>query len=253
MNRKKAIVTGAGTGIGQGVAIALAKAGYDVAVHYHSSAEGAEQTVREIERCGARGYAIRADLSEKEQIDRLFSQALEQLGGLDLFVNNSGVTMKTEFPKTTQEQFDFLCGIDFKAAYFCVQAAANAMIARNTHGSIVIITSNNAFQTRPDLSLYGSMKAALVKFGRHAAAELARYQIRVNTIAPGWTATPRTCRCDMEQITAQIPLKRWAQPEEIGGIVLFYASDAATSITGNCITVDGGATLVDDELSKYGL
>lgn len=89
------------------------------------------------------------------------------------------------------------------------------------------------------------MKAALVKLGRHAAAELARYQIRVNTIAPGWTATPRTCRCDLEQITAQIPLKRWTQPEEIGGIVLFYASDAAASIIGNCITVDGGATLVD--------
>lgn len=85
-------------------------------------------------------------------------------------------------------------------------------------------TSNNAFQTRPDLSLYGSMKAALVKLGRHAAAELARYQIRVNTIAPGWTATPRTCRCDMEQITAQIPLKRWAQPEEIGGIVRMTAA-----------------------------
>lgn len=253
MNRKKALVTGAGTGIGQGVAIALAKAGYDVAVHYHSSAEGAMQTVREISRYGAEGYAIQADLSDKKQIDRLFSQALEQLGGLDLFVNNSGVTMKTELPKTTQEQFDFLCGIDFRAAYFCVQAAANAMIARQTAGNIVIITSNNAFQTRPDLSLYGSMKAALVKLGRHAAVELARYHIRVNTIAPGWTATPRTLQGDTEKITAEIPLKRWAQPEEIGRIVLFYASDAAASITGNCITVDGGATLVNDQIEKYGL
>lgn len=253
MVHKKALVTGAGTGIGQGVAIALAKAGYDVAVHYHSSAEGAQQTVREINRCGAKGYAIGADLSKKEEIDRLFAQTLEKLGGLDVFVNNSGVTMKTDFTKTSQEEFDFLCSIDFKAAYFCMQAAANAMIEQGTQGSIVIITSNNAFQTRPNLSLYGSMKAALVKLGRHAAAELARYQIRVNTIAPGWTATPRTSQCDMEKITAEIPLKRWVQPEEIGKIVLFYASDAAASITGNCITVDGGAALVNDQIEKYGL
>lgn len=253
MVHKKAVVTGGGTGIGQGVAIALAKAGYDVVVHYHSSVEGAQKTVREINRYGVKAYAIQADLSRKDEIDRLFARALEQLGGLDLFVNNSGITMKTDFTKTSQEQFDSLCSIDFKAAFFCVQAAANAMIARHTEGSIVIITSNNAFQTRPNLSLYGSMKAALVKLGRHAAAELARYRIRVNTIAPGWTATPRTCQCDMEKVTAEIPLKRWVQPEEIGQIVLFYASDAAASITGNCITVDGGATLVNDQIEKYGL
>ena len=253
MEKKKALVTGAGTGIGQGIAAALGKAGYDVVVHYNASAAGAQETVRMVQAAGARAWAVQADLTKKEEIDRLFETTLAHLGGLDLYVNNSGVTQKSVFEQTPESQLDFMYQIDFKAAYFCVQAAAKVMIARKTAGNIVIITSNNAFQTRPQLSIYGSLKAALVKLCRHTAIELAKYRIRVNAIAPGWTATPRTCQCDMAQVTAEIPLKRWAQPEEIGQIVCFYASDAAASITGNCITVDGGATLVNDQIEKYGL
>lgn len=253
MERKKAIVSGAGTGIGQGVAIELGKAGYDVVVHYNASKEGAEETVRMIREAGGNACAIAADLTKASEVHRLFQEGTEFLGGLDLYVNNSGVTKKVYLEDTTEEQLDFMVNIDFKSAYLCVQAAAKQMIARNTPGNIVIITSNNAFQTRPMLAMYGSMKAALVKLGMHAAVEFAKYHIRVNTIAPGWTETPRTLQCDVESIVKEIPLKRWVKPEEIGRIVLFYASDAAASITGNCIVVDGGATLVDDKLENYGL
>lgn len=253
MQRKKAIVTGAGTGIGQGIAIALGKAGYDVAVHYNSSAQGAEETCRCLRELGVNAYPIQADLSKKEGVDTLFCQALDKLGELDLYVNNSGITRKSDFVETTEAFFDEMVNVDLKSAYFCVQAAAKAMIARKKQGSIVIITSNNGLQQRPNLSVYGTLKAALIKLTRHAAMELAKYGIRVNAVAPGWTATPRTLEQDQEKTYSTIPLKRWCQPEEIGQMALFYASEAAASVTGNCLVADGGAMLQCDAPEYYGL
>lgn len=253
MNEKLAIVTGAGTGIGRGVAVRLGQAGYDVVVHYHSSGQGAQEACDAIRAAGGRGYAVQADLSDKKDLDRFFDKALEALGGLSLYVNNSGITKKSPFEQTSEAFFDEMINVDLKSAYFGVQRAANAMAKDGVRGSVVIISSNNAMQQRPDLSVYGTLKAALIKMGRHAAMEYAKYGIRVNMIAPGWTATPRTQQLDMAQTFYGIPLKRWCTAEEIGEMVLFYASDAARSITGNCIVADGGARLLSDLAEKYGL
>ena len=140
MNRKKAIVSGSGVGIGQGIAIELGKAGYDVAVHYNSSKTGAEETVRIIESFGGRACAFAADLTKSSEVTRFFREAVDFLGGLDLYVNNSGVTKKIFLEDTTEEQVDFMVSIDFKSALLCVQAAAKYMIAEKSQGSIVIIT-----------------------------------------------------------------------------------------------------------------
>ena len=253
MGQKHAIVTGAGTGIGSGIAVSLAKAGYDVVVHYHSSREGALQICQSIAQYGQRAYAISADLSKKAEIDRFFQEALQKIGRCDLFVNNSGVTRKCEFENVSESFFDEMIDVDLKSAYFCVQNAANHMAENHIRGNIVLITSNNALQQRPALSVYGTIKAALIKMGRHAAMEYAKYGIRVNMIAPGWTATPRTLSIDPVSTYNTIPLKRWCAPEEIGAIVLFLASDAAASITGNCIVADGGAVLMGDKAEAYGL
>lgn len=253
MVRKTAIVTGAGTGIGQGIAITLGQNGYDVVVHYHSSAEGAEEACRQICACGGKAWPVQADLSALSGVEDLFAQALEKLGHLDLYVNNSGITQKSDFLKTTEDFFDHMVKVDLKSAYFCIQAAAKEMVRQETNGSIVIITSNNGIQQRPNLSVYGTLKAGLIKLGRHAAMELAKYQIRVNTIAPGWTATPRTRVLDETTTYNTIPLKRWCNPEEIGHMILFLASPWAASITGNCLVADGGAVLQCDQAETYGL
>ncbi len=253
MERKKAIVTGAGTGIGQGIAIALGQNGYDVVVHYNTSAAGAEETCRQIRQAGGNAWAIQADLSDPAGVSALFRQAMERLEGLDLYVNNSGITRKSDILETTEAFFDQMVDVDLKSAYFCIQAAAREMVGRNTRGSIVMITSNNGLQQRPNLSVYGTLKAALIKLGRHAAMELAKYQIRVNTIAPGWTATPRTSVLEESTTYNTIPLKRWCKPEEIGHMVLFLASPWAASITGNCLVADGGAVLQSDLAEAYGL
>lgn len=253
MERKKAIVTGAGTGIGQGIAVTLGQNGYDVVVHYNSSGSGARETCEKIRQAGGNAWAIQADLSQTAGVRSLFAQAHELLGGLDLYVNNSGITRKSDILETEETFFDQMVDVDLKSAYFCVQAAAKEMVACQRKGSIVIITSNNGLQQRPNLSVYGTLKAALIKLGRHAAMELAKYQIRVNTIAPGWTATPRTMQNDQADTYHTIPLKRWCQPEEIGHMVLFLASPWAASITGNCLVADGGAVLQSDLAQTYGL
>ena len=253
MNRKRALVTGAGVGIGRGIAVELGKAGYDVAVHYFSSPAGAEETCRQVEAAGGRARMIQGDLSKTADIRRLFEEAAAFLGGLDLYVNNSGVTLISPFEETTEEIFDRLVSVDFKSAYFCVQTAAAVMSRSGIRGNIVIISSSNAFQQLPGASVYGSIKAALCKLTRHAAAEYAKYGIRVNCIAPGWTATPRTLEKDQHSTDALIPLKRWALPEEIGQMVLFYASPAAGSVTGNILLADGGATLLSKPAADYGL
>ena len=253
MDRKCAIVTGAGTGIGRGIAVELARAGYDIAVHYHSSSLGAEETCRLIEAVGGRSKMIRGDLSRVADVHALFEEGVAWLGGLDLYVNNSGITLLSPFEETTEDLFDKIVSVDFKSAYFCVQTAAAAMARLQRTGSIVIISSSNAFQQLPGASVYGSVKAALCKMTRHAAAEYARYGIRVNCIAPGWTATERTLKKDPHITDALIPLKRWALPEEIGKMVAFFASEAAASVTGSILLADGGATLLGKPAADYGL
>lgn len=250
---KKALVSGAGGGIGKGIAIELGKAGYDVVVHYHGNAEGAEDTCRMIREAGCKAYPIRGDLSKVGDVHELFDEGVKLLGGLDLYVNNSGITLKSRFEETDEELFDKLVGVDFKSAYFCIQSAANIMAKIGKGGNIVVISSSNAFQQVPQASVYGSIKTALCKLTRHAAAEYAKNNIRVNCIAPGWTATPRTLADDVKATYSIIPLKRWVQPEEIGQMVLFYESPAAASITGNILLADGGATLLAYPGERYGL
>lgn len=250
MKEKRAIVTGAGTGIGNGVAKRLAADGYKVVLHYNSSAEGAKAACDEIRSNGGEAWMLQADLSKKAELDSFFDKAFEILGGVDIFVNNSGITKKCTMSDMSEALFDEMMSVDFKSAYFSIQRAANKM-AEQGGGSIVVISSNNAFQQRPKLSVYGTVKMALIKLVRHAAMEYAHKKVRVNAIAPGWTATPRVLQEDEQQIFAEIPIRRFCQPDEIGEMVLFLSSECAVSITGNCLVADGGARLVSAPMENY--
>lgn len=249
---KTVLVTGGGTGIGQGIAIEFAKAGYDVAVSYCGSKEGAEKTVSEIEKCGRTGLAIKADVGKIEQIDGMFRQLTKTFSHLDVFVNNAGITEKSDFLHTTPEMFDKICSIDYRGAFFCVQRAARLMVNLKTKGSIILISSNNAVAHFADVSVYASAKAAAEKMARHAAIELARYGIRINTIEPGWTDTGASRLDSKEETYYKVPLKKWATLEEIGKTAVFLASNAASSITGASVLADNGAHLVSDKREKYG-
>ncbi len=249
---KTAFVTGGGFGIGQGIAIELAKEGYDVAITYLGSEKNAENTIKQIEKLGRRAVMIRADISKYENIINMFEEFKKFSPTLDVFVNNAGVTEASAFLDTTEEMFDNVCAVDYKGAYFCMQTAAKIMVEKNIKGSLILISSNHALTHFADVSLYASVKAAAVKSAEHMAIELAKYGIRVNTIAPGWTDTGAKRLGNKEDTFYKVPLQKWAEVEEVAKSVAYLASDAAASITGATLVIDNGARLVSDKRERYG-
>jgi len=248
---KTALVTGAGTGIGRAISLELAKAGYDVGLHCNSSTAGAESAAAEIVARGRKAGVYAGDLSKVSEIRRVFADFRRDFGSLDLFVNNAGITLLAPFLEMTEADFDRNCAVDFKAPYFCMQEAAKIMVEQGK-GNIVAIASNNAFCQFARASAYAAMKAGLVKMVRSIGLEMAKYGIRVNAIAPGWTDTG-AARLDAKESTYyKIPLRRWVLPEEVGQTVLFFDSPAAQSITGVTLVMDGGAQLLSDKGEKYG-
>ena len=249
---KVALVTGAGTGIGRQIAIKLAKVGYDVALHYNGSSEGADSAVKEILDMGRKAVAIQANFLKVDEITKLFKEFSKHYSRLDLFVNNSGITKKSKFLETDEETFDLMCDVNLKASYFCMQNAAKIMVENNIHGNMIVISSNNYKAHFADVSVYGSIKAGLTKLAEHIAIELAKYKIRVNTIAPGWTDTGAARLDEKESTFYKIPLQKWTTPDEIADAVIYLASESAISITGATLVVDNGALLLSDNRERYG-
>ena len=252
MTKKVVFVTGGATGIGKSLAIEFAKEGYDVAFSYRSNEAKANAVLEEIKNHDAKAVAIKADLREFSQISNMFCELQKHFERLDVFVNNAGITITSPFLETTEETFDCVCDVDFKGAYFCIQHAAKLMIEKDIKGSIVLISSNNAFTHFGNVSAYAPVKMAATKFAEHAAIELAKYGIRVNTIAPGWTDTGAERLGNPADTYYKIPLKKWVNPKEIADTAMFLSSPAAASITGATILMDNGATLVCDKREKYG-
>ena len=250
MVNKVALVTGGASGIGMGISERLAKAGYDVAISYNSSADKALSAVKKLEFYGVKAVALKADLSSVKGVEGLFEGFNKHFDRLDLFVNNAGITLKSDFLNTTEQIFDAICGLDYKGAFFCMQNAAKLMVRKNIQGNIIVISSNNAYAHFADVSVYGSAKAAVTKLAEHCAVELAKYGIRVNTVAPGWTDTGASRLDDKESTYYKIPLRKWTTPEEIANAVLFLES--SPSVTGATLVVDNGALLVSDKREKYG-
>lgn len=237
-------VTGSGSGNGLGMALRLAELGYDIGLHCNASKEGAKEAEEAIRAMGRKAFLVQADLGKLEEIDRLFSQWEEAMGAPDLFVNNSGITLGAPFLKTDEKLFETIDRVNIKGAYFCMQRAGQAMVRANKKGTIVAIASNHAFNQFNGASVYGTMKSALVKLIRHIAVELSQYKIRANVIAPGWIQSKRATEEFKKTTYHTIPMRRWVTPEEIADTAVFLAGDAALSITGNCIVMDGGTSLV---------
>ena len=247
-----AFITGGANGIGKNIALTFAKNGYDVAISYRSKLEEAEAVATEIKKIGRKCVIIKADISKYDEIVKMFEAFNNYFDRLDVFINNAGVTKKSNFLQTTEEDFDEICNVDFKGAYFAMQNAAKIMIEKGIQGNIIAISSNNALVHFADVSVYGSVKTALTKLVEHIAIELAQYKIRANTIAPGWTDTGAKRLGEKEETYYKIPLCKWVEPSEISNTCLFLSSPSAKSITGATIVIDNGAHLVSDKRERYG-
>jgi len=250
---KKALITGASKGIGRAVALALASRGYDIGVNYNSHAESAMAVVEEIERRGRKAVALKADVGKKAEIDSMFDDFLGELGSIDLLVNNAGVSVFAPFVKVTEAEWDTISSIDWKGTYFCAQRAALDMISKGTRGVILNLSSNHKDGCWPTASVYGPTKAAIAKFTKNAALELAPYGIRVVAIAPGYTDVGWPIGDPIHEARDRIPLKRFASPDEIAAVICSLASDEFSYMTGACLDIDGGALLpvaTESDLSR---
>lgn len=248
------MVTGAGRGIGRAIARELGKNGYAVGVNYLHSRENALKVCEEINSRGGKAIPLKADVGDCGQLQGIFDEFFDKIGPIDLMVNNAGISKFYPFLDVTEEQWREITFSDWKGAFFGTQYAARNMVANGKPGLVINISSNHVDGCWPQANIYGPTKAALTKFGKSAALELAPYGIRVITIAPGYTDVEWPKDHPVQLAKPKIPLRRFAEPEEIARIVAFIASDACAYMTGNCITIDGGALLpILPENDYYGV
>ncbi len=248
MRDKHVLVTGAGTGIGRGVALEFAREGAAVALHYLHSEAGARSAVAEIEAAGGTAYALQADLRDAVQARALPGRAAECLGGLDVLVNNAGITMNQPFLKTTVEEFDTLLHVNLRAMFFAAQGAAEIMVAQG-HGAVVNISSVHAYGALVEHAAYAATKAAIVGFTRTLAVELIQQGVRVNCIASGWVLVENQRRVlgpqfDEQAAGLDLPSGFIGEAADIGRLALFLAGDESRYIIGQTILCDGGQSAV---------
>ena len=241
-----ALVTGAARGLGRETALALAEAGADVALGLRDRSTGMD-VVREIEARGARALPLQMDVTRLDEVFDAIDRTVDELGRLDVLVNNAGLGPENPAENVREEDFDLTVAVNLKGTFFTSQAAGRAMI-RQGGGRIVNLSSQAGFVALPEEAIYCMTKAGVAHLTKCLAIEWGRHGINVNAVAPTFIATPGTAealeepefRADVIERIAG--LHRVGEPMEVVGVVLFLASPAASLITGETILVDGGWT-----------
>ncbi|PSL03154.1 3-oxoacyl-[acyl-carrier protein] reductase [Haloactinopolyspora alba] len=243
---RRALVTGGGSGIGAAIARTLGGCGADVAVHYASSADGAEAVVKELVADGRRAVSVPADLTDARQGTQVVERAVQELGGLDVVVNNAGhLVGRAEVADMTDEHWAEVMDVNVTST-FAITRAAIPHLRRSESGSVVLMASLAAENGGGKGSVaYAAAKAAVIGFGRGLAKELAPDGVTVNAVAPGFigqtafhdTFTPVDARPGM---VAGIPLGREGTPGDVAGVVAFLASPLSSYVTGHVVDINGG-------------
>lgn len=238
-----ALVTGAGRGIGRALALALAGVGADVALAARSVGE-IEKVAGEVEGLGRRALAVPTDVTDEAEVERLVGRVLEELGGLDVLVNNSGVIHAAPLVETSAEEWDRVVSTNLRGTFLCMRAAGRHFLERG-EGKVVNVASNFAFMGVPRFASYSASKAGVVTLTRSAAIEWASSSVQVNAIAPGYVETDMNAAARSDEkigarIVGQIPSRRMARAEELGPLVVYLASSASDFMTGETLVFDGG-------------
>jgi NAD(P)-dependent dehydrogenase (short-subunit alcohol dehydrogenase family) len=235
-------VTGASKGIGRALAIGMAREGAHVLVNYHTDKAGAQATVDQIRALGRQSVALQADIAKVSHIRRMFRNARREFDHLDVLINNAGVTGWTALFEVTEEKWDSVLDTNLKGSFFCSLEAARWMKEAGG-GAIVNISTNCAALGVRNLVAYATSKAGLHGLTRQLAVELALFNIRVNTFAPGPTQVERNLRDDPDYDRSwgsMTPMNRTAVAEEMVGPAVFLASQESSYMTGQLFYVDGG-------------
>lgn len=241
---KKAIVTGAGRGIGRAVAIALAREGADVLINDCGTDDSAEKTAQEIRETGRNAIAVMADISQYKDASRMVDAAVDAFGGVDILINNAGVSRPSMLVNMAESDWDLVMGVHLKGIFNTSQAAARHMKKNNWGRIINVVSTAGLFGTIGQIN-YASAKAGVIGFTKSAARELGKSGINVNAVCPGITKTEMTSKLQEDEhlcnlYKARIQLGRFAEIDEIVPIFVFLSSEDAGYITGQVMAVDGG-------------
>ena len=240
-----ALVTGAGSGIGQRIALGLAQSGADVACLDRRTDDGVANTLEMIATSGRRAIAIQADVTDRAGLDAAVARTESKLGPLRIAVNAAGIANANPAEEMGEEQYQSLMDINMKGIFLSCQAEAGAML-QHGEGSIINIASMSGVIVNRGLMQvhYNASKAGVIHMSKSMAMEWVDRGVRVNSISPGYTATPMNTRPEMvhqtREFEAQTPMQRMASPDEMVGPAIFLASDASSYCTGHDLLVDGG-------------
>lgn len=236
------VVTGSSRGIGRSIAFELARCGADVAVNYRSSEESAERVKATIEESGETAMCAQADVSDPADVERMAAEVREELGSVDILVNNAGITVDRKFENMSHEDWERVIDVNLGGTFNCTKAFFEDIRSAD-HGRLINISSVVGQQGNYGQANYAASKGGLFAFTRTLALELASDGATANCVAPGFVKTDMLEKVPervQDNIRKKIPLDRFAEPEDIVGIVRFLASDHANYMTGQVLGVNGG-------------
>ena len=239
---KTALVTGANTGLGQGMALALADAGADIVLIGRTEPT---DTLKALAKVSVKSHSISADLSNADAVADIITEAVSELGRVDILINNAGIITRNDAIDFTPQDWDGVINVNLRTLFFLSQAFARHLIAEKKGGKIINIASMLTFQGGIRVPSYTAFKSGVGGLTKALANEWAQHGINVNAIAPGYFNTNNTAALQADEkrnteILGRIPSGRWGQPSDLGGAVIFLASVASDYVQGITLPVDGG-------------
>ena len=243
LSGQTALVTGASRGIGRAIALKLGEAGAEVIVNYSNSPQKAEEVVAAIKSTGGKAYAIQANVSNEEEVNKLIKAIIERNGQIDVLINNAGITRDGLLMRMKTEDWQDVMNLNLNGVFLCTRAVSRPML-KQKRGRIINVTSVVGLMGNAGQANYAAAKAGVIGFTKSAAKEFASRGITVNAVAPGFISTDMTKDLEVDGILAAIPLGSFGTPEQVAGTVKFLAADpSAAYITGQVIQVDGGMVM----------